>query len=72
MITFAEVMSNQDYIRKNREWLAAKAEEAGVEMLDKGVYRKVLRSGRGAQPGRASVVTVHYTGKTINGRTFAS
>ncbi|MDE6452604.1 MAG: FKBP-type peptidyl-prolyl cis-trans isomerase [Muribaculaceae bacterium] len=65
-------MANQDYIRKNREWLAAKAEEAGVEMLDKGVYRKVLRSGRGAQPGRASVVTVHYTGRTINGRTFDS
>lgn len=43
-------------------------------MLDKGVCRKVLRSGNsaGRTPGRSSVVTVHYTGSTINGRTFDS
>ena len=42
--------------------------------LDKGIYYKVLRSGApgGAQPGRSSVVTVHYTGRTINGKTFDS
>lgn len=67
-------MPKQDYIDKNRTWLADKAKEKGVEMLDKGVCRKVLRSGNsaGRTPGRSSVVTVHYTGSTINGRTFDS
>ena len=65
-------MAKQEYIDKNREWLRAKAAEDGVEPLDKGIYRKVLRSGKGPRPSRSSVVTVHYTGRTINGRTFDS
>lgn len=67
-------MAKQEYIQKNREWLAAKAAEPGVLPLDKGIYYKVVKNGnRGTvSPGRNSVVTVHYTGKTINGRTFDS
>lgn len=65
-------MAKQEYIQKNREWLAAKATEAGVEALDKGIYFKRIKSGKGATPNRGSVVTVHYTGKTINGKTFDS
>lgn len=68
------VMSKQEYIDKNREWLRAKAAEAGVRPLDKGVYYRVIKSGnpKGATPNRNSVVVVHYTGKTINGKTFDS
>ena len=67
-------MAKQEYIEKNRGWLQEKATESGVRALDKGIYYKVLRSGApgGAQPGRSSVVTVHYTGRTINGKTFDS
>lgn len=67
-------MAKPEYIQTNREWLAAKALEDGVKPLDKGIYYKVLKSGRpGApSPGRGSVVTAHYTGKTINGKTFDS
>ena len=67
-------MAKQDYIIKNREWLASKAQEPGVLPLDKGIYYKVLKKGNpsGAVPTPASVVTVHYTGKTINGKTFDS
>ncbi len=67
-------MAKQEYIEKNRRWLQEKATESGVRALDKGIYYKVLRSGApgGAQPGRSSVVTVHYTGRTINGKTFVS
>lgn len=66
-------MAKQDYIVKNREWLEAKALEAGVRILDKGVLYKVIKAGRGgASPNRGSVVTAHYTGKTINGKTFDS
>lgn len=67
-------MSKQDYIEKNREWLAEKAQEPDVHMLDNGVCYKVIKSGNpeGAQPNRNCVVTANYTGKTINGKTFDS
>ena len=67
-------MAKQEYITKNREWLAEKAKEPGVMPLDKGIYYKPLKRGNpaGASPNRSSVVTVHYTGKTINGKTFDS
>lgn len=67
-------MAKQEYIEKNRAWLAAKAQEPGVNALDGGIFYKVLKSGNksGRTPNRGSVVTVHYTGKTINGKTFDS
>ena len=63
-------MAKQDYIIKNREWLVAKASEPGVKALDKGILYKVISKGKpgGARPNRNSVVTVHYTGTTINGK----
>lgn len=67
-------MAKQEYIEKNKAWLAAKAQEPGVKALDGGIYYKVLKSGNkdGRTPNRGSVVTVHYVGKTINGKTFDS
>lgn len=67
-------MAKQDYIDKNKAWLADKAKEPGVKALEGGICYKVLKQGRpdGRQPGRSSVVSVHYTGKTINGKVFDS
>ncbi len=66
-------MAKQEYIEKNRQWLKDKAAEPGVLPLDKGIFYKVLKKGQGtSSPNRGSVVTVHYTGKTINGKTFDS
>lgn len=67
-------MAKQDYIIKNREWLVAKASEPGVKALDKGILYKVISKGKpgGARPNCNSVVTVHYTGTTINGKKFDS
>jgi peptidylprolyl isomerase len=66
-------MAKQEYIEKNRRWLQEKSEEQGVAALDKGVYYKVIRKGKGGvHPDRSSVVTVHYVGKTTNGKTFDS
>ncbi len=67
-------MAKQEYMEKNRQWLAAKAKEHGIRALDKGILYKVIKAGNpeGVMPNRGSVVTVHYTGKTINGRTFDS
>lgn len=67
-------MAKQEYVQKNREWLAAKAQEEGVHPLDRGVYYRVIRKGDGKapSPNRNSVVTAHYTGRTINGKKFDS
>lgn len=67
-------MAKQEYIEKNRQWLAEKAKEPGVQSLDKGILYRVLKVGgkSGATPNRGSVVTAHYVGKTINGKTFDS
>lgn len=58
----------------NRQWLQQKAQESGVKPLDKGIYYKEITKGKagGASPNRNSVVTVHYTGRTINGKKFDS
>lgn len=67
-------MAGSDYVMKNRQWLAEKAKEPGVKTLDKNISYKVIKQGNqsGPRPNKNSVVTVHYTGKTINGKTFDS
>lgn len=67
-------MAKQEYIDKNRQWLADKAKEEGVYSIDKGVYYRVIKQGnqKSPTPNRDSVVTAHYVGKTINGKTFDS
>ena len=65
-------MAKPEYIQKNKAWLEAKSHEDGVHPLDKGIFYKVIKRGRtdGPSPNRSSVVVAHYTGKTINGKTF--
>ena len=67
-------MAKPENVQKNREWLVAKSKEEGVKSLDKGIYYKVIKKGnaKGPSPNRGSVVTAHYVGKTINGKTFDS
>ena len=65
---------NHLYIQANRDWLVAKSQEDGVKTLPKGIYYKVLAEGdaTSATPSPSSVITAHYTGKTIDGATFDS
>lgn len=65
-------MNKRQYAQANKEWLAQKTKEADVCPLPKGVYYKVLVKGRtdGPQPTPHSIVTAHYTGRTIDGKEF--
>ena len=67
-------MNKQKYNTENKEWLEAKAKEEGVMALPKGIYYKVISEGKndGKHPTPRSIVTVHYTGWTINGKKFDS
>ena len=61
-------------MQANKDWLIGKYKEDGVATLDKGVAYKVLSagSGDGPVPSPRSIVIVHYTGRTIDGRQFDS
>ena len=54
------------------KYLAENAKKEGVKVLDGGVQYKVLKEGTGAMPKDTSMVTVHYEGKTIDGKVFDS
>ena len=63
----------KQYAQENKDWLAVKAEEEGVQSLPGGVYYKVLTKGEGGNhPTPNDVVVAHYTGMTIDGKTFDS
>ncbi len=66
--------SKKEYAERNRAWLEAKAAEEGVIELPNGIYYKVIASvdAKGKSPDASSVVTVNYTGRTIDGNVFDS
>lgn len=67
-------MNKREYAQMNRNWLSAKSQEVGVKALPKWIYYKVVAEGRndGKHPTLHSVITVHYTGWTIDGKQFDS
>jgi len=48
------------------------AKKPDVNILTTGVQYKVLSKGKGKSPDLTSRVTVHYTGKLVDGTTFVS
>ena len=67
-------MNKREYAQVNKNWLIAKAQEEGVKPLPKGIYYKVLAEGKADEkhPTPRSIVTAHYTGRTIDGKQFDS
>lgn len=67
-------MNKREYIQANIDWLKAKSKEEDVKALPKGIFYKVLNEGNpnSAKPTVRSIVTAHYTGKTIDGKQFDS
>ncbi len=69
-------MQSQSIATKNQlageAFLAANKNKPGVVTLPDGLQYKILIEGKGAQPTENDVVTVHYSGKLINGTEFDS
>ena len=65
-------MNKREYAQANKDWLTEKAKEEGVLSLPKGMLYKVLAEGEdnGKHPTPRSIVTVHYAGRTIDGKEF--
>jgi FKBP-type peptidyl-prolyl cis-trans isomerase len=57
---------------KGTRFLAENAKKEGVKVLEGGVQYKVLNTGKGKSPAETDTVSVHYTGKLIDGTVFDS
>lgn len=55
-----------------KAFLDENATKEGVKVTASGLQYKVLKEGEGEQPGAEDEVTVHYTGKLLNGTVFDS
>jgi len=62
----------QDNERLGREFLEKNATAEGVKTTASGLQYLVVKEGDGEKPGPNDVVTVHYTGRLIDGTVFDS
>lgn len=58
--------------KAGKEYLANNAKEEGVKVTDSGLQYLVVKEGNGKKPGPNDVVTVHYTGRLVDGTVFDS
>lgn len=58
--------------KAGKEYLANNAKEDGVKVTESGLQYLVVKEGNGKKPGPNDVVTVHYTGRLIDGTVFDS
>ena len=58
--------------KAGKEYLANNAKEEGVKVTESGLQYLMVKEGNGKKPGPNDVVTVHYTGRLIDGTVFDS
>ena len=54
------------------DFLAANKTNEGIQVTDSGLQYRVISEGTGESPTTRNQVTVHYTGKLIDGKVFDS
>ena len=70
--TNLEKQGAEENARLGREYLEKNKDVEGVKVTESGLQYMVVKEGDGLQPGLEDVVTVHYTGKLIDGTVFDS
>ncbi len=58
--------------QEGQDFLAENAAKEGVQITDSGLQYKVLEAGDGVKPGPQDTVTVHYSGRLLDGTEFDS
>ena len=69
----SRMKDKKQYALENKLWIDEIGKSEDVLKLANGVLYKVIQSGDGSKhPTPQSVITAHYTGKTIDGKVFDS
>ena len=71
---FTELEANAGAMNEKlgKEYLENNAKKEGVKVTESGLQYLVLKEGDGKKPSPNDVVTVHYTGRLIDGTVFDS
>ena len=72
MVTSADSVEIKDNLTLGREFLAENAKNDSVVQTESGLQYMVLKEGTGIKPAATDTVTVHYTGKLLDGTVFDS
>lgn len=70
--TELEKKATENNAKAGKEFLAANAKQDGVHVTESGLQYQIVKEGTGKKPGPNDVVTVHYTGRLIDGTVFDS
>ena len=71
---FTELEANAGAMNEElgKKFLEQNAQQEGVKVTESGLQYLVLKEGNGVKPGPDDAVTVHYTGRLIDGTVFDS
>jgi len=71
---FTELEANAGAMNEElgKKFLEQNAQQEGVKVTESGLQYLVLKEGNGIKPGPNDAVTVHYTGRLIDGTVFDS
>ena len=72
MVTSADSIGIKDNLTLGREFLEENSKNDSVIQTTSGLQYMVLKEGTGTKPGPTDEVTVHYTGRLIDGTVFDS
>ena len=72
MFSMANAKSAEDNKAEGVAFLANNASQEGVITTNSGLQYQIITQGEGAKPSATNNVTVHYEGKTLEGKVFDS
>lgn len=65
-------VEQEKMVELGKQYLLDNAKNAGVKQTESGLQYKIITAGEGKIPAKTDKVSVHYTGKLINGQVFDS
>lgn len=68
----AQASAAEDNKKAGEAFLAENKTKDGITVTDSGLQYRVITEGKGDKPKASDTVTVHYSGKLINGTEFDS
>lgn len=68
----AQAAAAKEFTAAGDAFLAEQAAKDGVQATESGLLYQIVTEGTGAKPSATDTVTVHYTGRLLDGKVFDS